>query len=388
MLSNVTIDDYSPLIQYKGEWVDAFNSPYDPYVSRYSNRSFHCSRTNGSTAFFSFRGTAVYIFGAKRGNHGYYRVSLDGEPSQQFDGYAGTQPDKTDGVYQVPIFSRIGLSNNVHNVTLTNFVNGDRPYVDIDFITWTRESNSSSNKQLIDDSEFDYSGFTSRWTFSSPLDGYHQSTAHSTDVFGASSVLNFSGNEIFLYGGTGPTHGAFKVQLDDQPARTLNGSAVADHPQTLLYTSSGLGTGAHKLVITNTEAGAVLDIDYAEVVPHQASSIRRGMRQATIAGIAVGVVALSILLGLLLWRFFGKGRHARGPSVDLLGASYEEMTPMKIYPYADNLSTGGPDTYSHPQQAAEASNSSIYTETTAGTLPPSYEQTFVSGQANTASRRV
>lgn len=82
------------------------------------------------------------------------------------------------------------------------------------------------------------------------------------------------------------------------------------------------------------------------------------MRQATIAGIAVGVVALSILLGLLLWRFFGKGRHARGPSVDLLGASYEEMTPMKIYPYADNLSTGGPDTYSHPQQAAEASNSS------------------------------
>lgn len=56
----------------------------------------------------------------------------------------------------------------------------------------------------------------------------------STNVFGASAVLNFDGSEVSLYGGTGPTHGLFKVQIDDQPALTLNGSAVADHAQTLL----------------------------------------------------------------------------------------------------------------------------------------------------------
>lgn len=40
------------------------------------------------------------MFGAKRGNHGYYHVALDDQPAEQFDGFAPLQPDRTDGVYQ------------------------------------------------------------------------------------------------------------------------------------------------------------------------------------------------------------------------------------------------------------------------------------------------
>lgn len=43
----------------------------------------------------------MYIFGAKRGNHGYYQVSLDGEDPQTYDGFAGPEANGTDGIYQV-----------------------------------------------------------------------------------------------------------------------------------------------------------------------------------------------------------------------------------------------------------------------------------------------
>ncbi|KAG8770585.1 hypothetical protein FRC12_004177, partial [Ceratobasidium sp. 428] len=51
MPSNFTIDDYSPLIQYKGQWFDYFNTSInlDANVGKYRDTSFHSSFTNGST---------------------------------------------------------------------------------------------------------------------------------------------------------------------------------------------------------------------------------------------------------------------------------------------------------------------------------------------------
>lgn len=65
----------------------------------------HTSRVNSiGQASFSFNGTAVYIFGAKRGNHGHYIVTIDNGEAQRYDGYAPQQTDGTDGVYQVVRF--------------------------------------------------------------------------------------------------------------------------------------------------------------------------------------------------------------------------------------------------------------------------------------------
>jgi hypothetical protein len=107
-------------------------------------------------ASFSFNGTAVWIFGAKRGNHGHYIVTIDNGQAERFDGYAPTQSDGTDGVYQVvcflvsvqglvahrppqPLFSKTDLKDGFHTVVLSNDGGADsgKPYVDIDFITWT-----------------------------------------------------------------------------------------------------------------------------------------------------------------------------------------------------------------------------------------------------------
>jgi hypothetical protein len=45
---NVTIDDISPLITYKGQWTDAYRLAADPYTDRYLGQSFHSSMTDGS----------------------------------------------------------------------------------------------------------------------------------------------------------------------------------------------------------------------------------------------------------------------------------------------------------------------------------------------------
>ncbi|KAG8772489.1 hypothetical protein FRC12_003058 [Ceratobasidium sp. 428] len=96
---NVTIDDISPLITYQGRWKDSFNlTNSDPYTDQYLGGSFHVSITNGAQLSFQFTGIAVYIFGAKRTNHGNYSVQLDGQTPEVFNGLA---PVGLDRVFQV-----------------------------------------------------------------------------------------------------------------------------------------------------------------------------------------------------------------------------------------------------------------------------------------------
>ncbi|KAG8706633.1 hypothetical protein FRC08_000932, partial [Ceratobasidium sp. 394] len=204
---NVTIDDISPLITYQGEWTDSYNNNTgDPWFWRYSGITFHCSATNGAQAFFQFNGTAVYIFGAKRHNHGNYTVQVDDEQPQGFNGYAPTQPDRSDGVYQVPIYARTELENRLHKVILTNKGDFNLPYVDIDFITWTSNDTPYPNTTL-DDSQFIYTP-ADAWSNTSRYVGdYYNGTQHLTDREGASASLTFQGTGIYLYGGTLDNHG-------------------------------------------------------------------------------------------------------------------------------------------------------------------------------------
>ena len=44
---NVTIDDLSPLITYKGQWDDSYKSG-DPYTNLYLGSSFHATQSDGS----------------------------------------------------------------------------------------------------------------------------------------------------------------------------------------------------------------------------------------------------------------------------------------------------------------------------------------------------
>ncbi|KAF8715252.1 hypothetical protein RHS03_00037, partial [Rhizoctonia solani] len=314
----VLIDDYSPLIQYQPQWLDSYNLPAtkDPHVNKYHGASFHSSRTNGSTATLKFHGTAVYIYGAKRFNHGFYSVSIDGIMSEPADGYAPGQ-----GLFQELLFSREQLTDTIHTLVLTNIIRDNaRPFVDIDY---------AQRKEIDDkDSMFSFPGSSGTWEEFRNLNGYKNNAGHRTNVTGAQAILDFQGSDLLLYGGTGPIHGQYKVKVDNQPEVVLNSSTRNPHQPTVLYAHSNMGDGDHKLVVTNLE-NKVLFIDYVEVM-----SGGSGLSRGAIAGIVVSIVAGLALIAVPVWLLFVKRRRAkRRFSTDLVGDSDDsQAAPMGWYP--------------------------------------------------------
>ncbi|KAG8729331.1 hypothetical protein FRC10_004062, partial [Ceratobasidium sp. 414] len=341
---NITIDDISPLITYKGQWLDSYKLAADPFTNRYWGDSFHSSQTDGSQASITFNGTAIYIFGAKRGNHGHYIVTIDNGQAQRFDGYAPQQPDGTDGVYQVPIFAQAGLQNGLHTVVLTNDGGADsgRPFVDIDFITWTSNDEAHSNN-TIDDGAFTYTTPSTQWITSTGYVGdYYNKTEHAINVGGATASLKFEGTGFYLYGGTLDNHGMFSVQVDDHNPVALNGSSKGYHPRVPLYYADGLGEGTHKLTVTNTQDGFWLDIDYIDIIqtgPGASASNPGGQAKTPIiAGTICGVViGLAWLIAAVWW--FMRRKKRRSESADLLN---HESKPYHVPPAGYGPASGGP----------------------------------------------
>jgi hypothetical protein len=99
------------------------------HAFRYSNNgAFTVTWDYGATASLTFNGTTVWVYGAKRGNHGPYVATLDGE-SYQDNGYYDGQ------IFQQVLFSAVGLDGTrAHSMSIRNSYNvTTRPYLDIDY---------------------------------------------------------------------------------------------------------------------------------------------------------------------------------------------------------------------------------------------------------------
>lgn len=95
-------------------------------VNRYSQSSFTVTNVTNAFASFTFNGTGVEIYGAKRSNHGSYQVKLD---NTVYPPSSGSVPDP--GIFKEPLFSSSNLTQGLHTVTLTN---QEGLYLDIDFV--------------------------------------------------------------------------------------------------------------------------------------------------------------------------------------------------------------------------------------------------------------
>ena len=98
---------------------------------RYDNNgTFTLTTVYGASATLTFNGTGVWFYGAKRGNHGPYNVTLDGKVFTD-DGFYDGQ------VFQQALFSAVGLdSTKPHTVSITNsFTDTGKPYLDIDSVS-------------------------------------------------------------------------------------------------------------------------------------------------------------------------------------------------------------------------------------------------------------
>ncbi|KAG8717748.1 hypothetical protein FRC08_006771, partial [Ceratobasidium sp. 394] len=92
--SNFTIKDISPLINYQGQWNEILTSNLDSSLNLYRNSSFHSTQDGTAQATWTFRGTALYIFGARRAGHGHYSVKLDDTAPEEFDGLPQSGSDE------------------------------------------------------------------------------------------------------------------------------------------------------------------------------------------------------------------------------------------------------------------------------------------------------
>ncbi|RXK36985.1 hypothetical protein M231_05749 [Tremella mesenterica] len=229
------------------------------YVDYYG-QTFMGTQTAGNSFSFTFHAEAVYMYGSKWYNHGYYSVSLDGGQAQYSNG-------NTDGTryFQQCLYSATGLSTGSHTIVVTNTPNMQPQtgeiWFDLDFIVLTLPTTSQIHSTTFDDP-------SSAFTYSDN-GGWSQTThsSHSTDTTGSSVSFSFTGSSVQVFGQVGPQNGNYSISLDQVVEQPYNGTHGTTIGVTSLYLASGLSDSPHTLVITNiaNDRGSLLDINYAIV---------------------------------------------------------------------------------------------------------------------------
>lgn len=307
-----TIEDFSPVIVYSPDWGQG-SSQSDPLASSYSSSSFFATNTNGGTASFTFNGTGVELFGAKRSNHGLYQVTLDGKT------FPAASGESTNATFQQTLFSQTGLTQGLHTVILEND-GASGQFVDLDYITWYGNIGESDEPLSVitvqdDDSSFVYSP-SDAWSDTPPNLGFFSgSSGHATSTPGASLTYTFQGDGVSLYGPVGPNYAPYSVQLNGG-ALSFSAFKSQNASQVLLYHADNLGPGPHtlSLLFQPSSTGQTFAIDYAEVytTPSIQASLSSGnsdsLSGGAIAGLVIGLLALSAFLLFGLWWYLRRRR--------------------------------------------------------------------------------
>jgi hypothetical protein len=113
------VPDSSPWVIYEGSWGDS-----DVGTISYNNGTFHFTRDIRAKATITFNGTGIELFGAKRHNHGMYKVIFNGTSFPAVNGSSAP-------VYGSSLYAVAGLPLGQHTVTLAN-AEADK-FVDLDY---------------------------------------------------------------------------------------------------------------------------------------------------------------------------------------------------------------------------------------------------------------
>ncbi|KAL1720428.1 hypothetical protein EV715DRAFT_197033 [Schizophyllum commune] len=354
---NFTIESVCPLILYDppSGWREG-DPADDPETGKYSDGHFTLTNQMGSSASFTFNGSAIYIFGAKRRGAGVYVVELDGEGTT-FSGH-----DQA-GQFQVPLFAQDSLDNTLHTVKVTN---RESLYLDIDYITWTASLEGDYSPSLTttqdDDPMFSYTP-SDAWSTAPgdipSLDKFSGGTAHGTRSADASVSLEFTGQAVQLFGGTGSARGPYEVQLDGGDPQTFNATKRDVTPQTLLFYADGLANDKHTLTLTNKPVtdGQGLVIDYVVTYnvrggKDSGSGDDTSADDSTIAGGVVGTLAgLAIIAALVFFFLRRRRRKVLAEKSKLIPQSF----PAPGYPPSTPGYYGSPGPYGQPTPYTDAS---------------------------------
>ncbi|ODO10223.1 hypothetical protein I350_02452 [Cryptococcus amylolentus CBS 6273] len=271
---NIQLDDVSPQIAYYAAagsasgWIVDHTSDKASMVSSYSKGTFHGTYGDGDYMVYKFNGSAVAIYGAKRENHGIYGVSVDGGDVLMSDGYSATT------LFKQVLFSKTGLDDSEHTVTITNYPNSSTSavagnhWLDIDYIQTTSSTSGQVYTTIIDDANpvITYTSWNT-YVDSNKNVEFFNLTDHTTSTDRATMTVPFTGSSIQLVASLNDVHGNYSVSLDGAEAQVFNSNFFTPVYQVPIYTASGLDEGDHTVTVTNLGSGttAVLSFDYAMV---------------------------------------------------------------------------------------------------------------------------
>ncbi|KAJ7861732.1 hypothetical protein B0H14DRAFT_3863354 [Mycena olivaceomarginata] len=325
--ANYTIDDVSPLIQYAPAGAWSAGKAADPSSSKYFDKTFTLSTAKGSSASFTFTGNHVWIFGAKRANHGPYSVTID-KTTTQSDGFSAADNFTA-------LFDSGSLTQGQHTVVITNQqIDAKKQYLDVDYITWSTDSPSDSTKNVqLDDnaSQFSYQP-SDAWKTDLPSDmsGFQGGSGHVTQNKDASAKLSFSGDTIALFGPVGPKLGPYAIKIDGKDAGTFNPQKENYAAQTALYHGDGLGAGDHTLEVinqpTSTDQFLAIDFALAVAVPSSSSSSASLSSSASAsASVSASASAGHKMSGVELGGFIAAGIAAVCLTATIVGLIFRQM---------------------------------------------------------------
>ncbi|TEB30395.1 hypothetical protein FA13DRAFT_1792393 [Coprinellus micaceus] len=270
-------EDTAAIFTYAGTW-RAGSPTEDPLGNQYSQSSFTLTNTKSSTFSFSFYGSEVSVFGAKRSNHGRYQVSLDGVVAPVATGQA--DPARfNETLYTAK------TTLGVHNLTMINL---EDLYLDIDSVSWLANVGNDNEVLTIDrkedtDPSFVYAPSDAWSATPPPVTTFSQGSGHVTSRSGSRFVPSaspwssrntlipaFLGDAIALYGPVGTTGAtSYSVTVGCLPPSfhsAWNNNNIAQSQ--LLYYGANLGGGSHNLTLkleSVTDSAQILALDYAEI---------------------------------------------------------------------------------------------------------------------------
>ncbi|KAJ7618908.1 hypothetical protein DFH06DRAFT_1061764 [Mycena polygramma] len=129
-VANQTLEETDSALKYSGTWGSNKSPNFSGGGSTFTNAD------NASVAF-SFHGSAVYVFGDKKNDHGLYSVVLDSGAAQVFDGISGCGGAFGTTCEQMKptlAYFASNLDSGLHNVTITNIAGVNNSYFDLDSV--------------------------------------------------------------------------------------------------------------------------------------------------------------------------------------------------------------------------------------------------------------
>ncbi|KAF8971164.1 hypothetical protein BDZ97DRAFT_1914175 [Flammula alnicola] len=239
------LKDTCPPLVFSTGWNGGF-SETDAALDQYSQATYTVTQTPGATMDFQFNGTYIGIYGAKRPDHGLYKVTVDGHVFPTFNANSNV------ALFNQTLFNST-LQDGYHKVTLTNVGNTT---LDVDYISFEGNIGKQSEPLVITTFQDNDPAFTyfprSSWQQTSRPGTFSGSTGTVTTDPSATVEYKFQGisDLILLYGLVTPASTpAYLASVDGGPFRQFSAQKASSRPHQVLYYASNLGRGTHTLRI-------------------------------------------------------------------------------------------------------------------------------------------